>query len=204
MHYTHDGSLLRIQIPSDAYESSEYGCAGETETYSLVAEAFIVFHAYIELDRRVRPENLLSMIQRLLKEPADEEYLKLSIPWSSVSARQVETVLIRAASLPSLGLHGRCLAAVLTTLIFFVKVFFVDSLEGYLDAVEYLKSCEVLGFDSEWKPNQSKGPNRMALLQVASEHKVCRLPQTNWNGFSVLIGTPSSRCILFFGRVLTE
>lgn len=52
-------------------------------------------------------------------------------------------------------------------------MYLVETVDGYLDAVDYLKTCSVIGFDSEWKPTRSPGAlGRMALLQVASDDKV--------------------------------
>ncbi|XP_003737153.1 uncharacterized protein LOC100901281 [Galendromus occidentalis] len=125
-------NLLDKQMPDDSCEIPELGPLSVVAKHAVVMEAFIVFHAYIELDRRVRPQNLSALIQELLREPSPGQFLTLSVPWSSVH--------------------------------------FVDTVDSYLDAVEYLNECSILGFDSEWKPN--KGPIRMALLQVASEDKV--------------------------------
>ncbi|XP_022648690.1 uncharacterized protein LOC111271710 isoform X3 [Varroa jacobsoni] len=128
-------NLLDKQIPAELCDNPEGAYLSEMGRIGVVTEAFIVFHAYVELERRVRPSHLQSLIAELLTEPAYDDYLKLCIPWNSV--------------------------------------YLVETVDGYLDAVEYLKTCSVIGFDSEWKPTRCPGaPGRMALLQVASDDKV--------------------------------
>lgn len=126
-------NLLDKQMPLDLNDNPEGVYLSEATTIAVCVESFIVFHAYVELERRVRPDNLQRMIGDLLKEPRDEEYLKLPIPWSQVTL--------------------------------------ANSIDTYLDAVETLKQCSVLGFDAEWKPVRGT-QGRMALLQIASETKV--------------------------------
>lgn len=122
-----------------------------------------MLRAYIALDRRVRPENLQTMIQQLLKEPTPDEYLTLSIQWDSVCLccrNAFAFFFIQTA-------HGQDINHSPS-----IQVHFVDSPSLYHKAVEYLKTQDLLGFDSEWKPNTTKVQNKMALLQVASEERV--------------------------------
>lgn len=72
------------QIPSELCDNPEGSYLSEIGRIGVVAEAFIVFHAYVELERRVRPSHLQSLISDLLTEPVYDDYLKLCIPWNSV------------------------------------------------------------------------------------------------------------------------
>ena len=78
-------SLSEPQVPGELDKVDETPPLSEDAKVALVSEAYIIFHAYIELERRIRPENLQARIQVLLREPRLDQYLKLSIPWKSVS-----------------------------------------------------------------------------------------------------------------------
>lgn len=48
----------------------------------------------------------------------------------------------------------------------------IDTTEGVQSAVEYLMQSNIVGFDTESKPSFTKGkPNRIALMQIASEKR---------------------------------
>lgn len=48
----------------------------------------------------------------------------------------------------------------------------VDRIEQVSEAVSYLRACEVVGFDTETKPNFRKGmTNKVSLIQVSTEDR---------------------------------
>ncbi|KAH9306065.1 hypothetical protein KI387_010469, partial [Taxus chinensis] len=55
-------------------------------------------------------------------------------------------------------------------------IWWVDTIEGLVDATNYFNSPEVkvVGIDCEWKPNCLRGedPNQVSILQIATEKKV--------------------------------
>ncbi|KAF7805066.1 exonuclease mut-7-like protein isoform X1 [Senna tora] len=58
--------------------------------------------------------------------------------------------------------------------LFIEDIIWVDENKGLLDATSHIEGYEVVGVDSEWKPNHVKGssPNKVSILQIASGRRV--------------------------------
>lgn len=86
------------------------------------------------------------------------------------------------------------------------KISVIETPEEANEAVSYLSQFNILGFDTETRPAFKKGStHRVALIQLATENKVCILFRLNKIGFpSSLVELLSNPNILKIGLSLKD